>query len=251
MTRVTKRLALASSLLLCAHVASAQTADQVVEKSLAALGGRAALVKLKTRASTGTITLLTPLGEVSGSIETFNAAPNKSRTLIKADLSSLGAGPLVLDQRFDGKSGYIMDSLQGNREMSGGQLEALKNGSFPHPFLNYKEMGASVTVSGKEKVGERDAYLLLIEHPTGPVVRLLVDAESYLPVKTIIKVEVPQLGRDVEQSTEMLDYREVDGIKLPYRLKVSSSVQNFTVEIAKIEHNVPIDDALFSKPATP
>ena len=62
------------------------------------------------------------------------------------------------------------------------------------------------------------------------------------------RLVLPQLGREVEQTTEFLDYREVDGVKLPFQLKSTSSVQNYTIEITKVEHNVPVDEALFSKP---
>src|SRR6267154_739013 len=72
--------------------------------------------------------------------EIVGQAPNKSRTLIKLDLSAFGAGQMVFDQRFDGTSGYVLDSLQGNRDMTGDQLEAMRNSSFPSPYLNYKEL---------------------------------------------------------------------------------------------------------------
>ena len=244
-------LSLVSLLLISPHVASAQTADEVVEKCLTALGGRAAHGKLKSRSAAGTITLSTPAGEISGSIETLNQAPNKSRTLIKADLSALGAGQLVVDQRFDGSSGYVMDTLQGNRDITGNQLDNLRNGSFPNPLLNYKQLGTTAQLSGKEKIGERDAYLLVFEPPTGSVVRQYIDAETYLPVKLVVKVDVPQLGRELEQTTEFLDYRDVDSVKLPFQLKATSAVQNFTIVFTKVEHNVPIDEKLFSKPAAP
>ncbi len=121
------RLAVAVVVLLSANAAWAQTADEVIEKSLAALGGRAAHAKIKTRSMAGTITLGTPAGDIPGTIEIVNALPNKTRTLIKADLTSLGAGPLVIDQRFDGKSGYVLDTLQGNREITGNQLDNMRN----------------------------------------------------------------------------------------------------------------------------
>src|SRR5690349_8261379 len=101
-----------------AHVASAQTADEIIEKSITAMGGRAAMEKIKSRVMSGTITLRTPVGEVPGTIEVINAAPNKARTLIKADLSSLGAGPMQIDQRFNGTDGYVLDSLQGDRPIT-------------------------------------------------------------------------------------------------------------------------------------
>lgn len=221
----------------------------MVEKSLAALGGRAALMKLTSRSAVGTINLSTPAGEIAGTVEVLNAAPNKSRTLIKADLSSLGAGQLVVDQRFNGTVGYSMDSLQGNRDITGNQLDNLKNGSFPNPMLTYKEQGATVKLSGKEKVGDRDAYVLLLEPTAGSAVRQYVDADTYLPLRVVIKVDVPQLGEAVEQTTTLQDYRDVDGVKLPFRIVATSSVQNYTIVFTRIEHNVEVDQTLFSKPA--
>jgi hypothetical protein len=235
----------------CAHVALAQTADEVIEKSITAVGGRAALMKLKTRSMTGTITLSTPAGEIAGSVEILNATPNRSRNVIKADLTALGAGPLVLDQRFDGNAGYVLDSLQGNRDITGNLLDYMRNNSFPHPFLNYRDLGTVARLSGKERVGEREAYLVSFESTSGSVVHQYIDAETYLPIKTVVKVEVPQLGQQVEQATEFLDYREVDGIKMAFQLRATSSVQNYTITITKVEHNITIDDALFSKPSTP
>jgi hypothetical protein len=245
---LSRRLAVVLLLVACAQVARAQTADEVIERSLTATGGRAALGKLKSRLMTGTITLSTPAGDVTGSVEILNASPNKSRSLIKVDLSALGAGPLVLDQRFNGSSGYVLDTLQGNRDMTGNQLDNMRNGSFPHPFLNYKELGSTAQLGGKEKVGERDAYVVIFEPPSGSVVRQYIDAETYLPVKTTMKVEVPQLGQEMEQTVEFLDYREVDGVKIPFRLAATSAVQNYTVTFTKVEHNVRIDETLFSKP---
>jgi outer membrane lipoprotein-sorting protein len=248
---VSTRLAAVLFLLGCTPLASAQTADEVVEKSLTALGGRAAFAKVKSQSASGTITLATPGGEVTGTIELLNAAPNKVRSLVKVDLSALGAGQLILDQRFNGTSGYALDTLQGNHEITGNQLDNMRNGSFPHPFLNYKEMGTAVQLGGKEKVGDRDAYVLVFEPTSGSVVRQFVDAETYLPVKAVVKIDVPQLGQQVEQTVETSDYRDVDGVKLPFRLQATSSVQNYTIVITKVEHNVAIDETLFSKPAAP
>ena len=197
----------------------------------------------------GTIAFATPGGDFSGTIEILNAAPNKSRTLVKADLSSVGAGQLVLDQRFDGSSGYVLDSMQGNRDITGNQLDNLRNGSFPHPFLNYKDMGTTVKLIGKEKVGEREAYVLTFDPASGSEVRQYIDAETYLPLKVVVRMDVPQLGGELEQTNEFSDYRDVDGVKLSFRLRSLSSAQNFTITITKVEHNITVDPALFSKPA--
>ena len=241
------RLAVAVVVLVSANAAWAQTAEELIEKSLTALGGRAAHEKIKTRSMAGTITLGTPAGDIPGTIEITNALPNKTRTLIKADLTSLGVGPLVIDQRFDGQSGYVLDSLQGNRELTGNMLDNMRNTGFPHVFLSYKALGITAKLQGKEKVGERDAHVLVFEPASGSTIRQFIDAESFLPIRFVMKVTVPQMG-ELEQTTELTDYREVDGIKLPHKLIASSSVQSYTVEISKVEHNGPVDEKVFVKP---
>jgi hypothetical protein len=83
---------------------------------------------------------------------------------------------------------------------------------------------------------------------SGSVARQFIDTETYLPIKLAVKVDVPQVG-ELEQLTELSDYREVDGVKIPFKIRVSSAVQSFTITVTKVEHNTKIDDALFSKPA--
>ena len=245
---LTLRIAAVVMILACAQVARAQTADEIIEKSIAAMGGRAAISKIKTRVSTGTITLTTPAGDIPGTIEVYNAAPNKIRTVIKADLSAFGAGPLTVDQRFDGAIGYVLDTLQGNRDITGNQLENMKNNSFPHPFLAYKAMGTSVKLGAKEKDGAGEAYSITFEGTTGSPIHQLIDAQSFLPTKSVVTVNVPQLGQDVEQTAIVSDFKPVDGVMVPHKLVVSSSIQGFTVTFAKIENNVAIDEKMFSKP---
>jgi hypothetical protein len=232
------------------QTALAQTADEVIEKHLVALGGRAVIAKLKSRSMKGTITVSTPAGEISGIIEVLNQQPNKTRTFIQMDLSALGAGQITQDQRFDGTSGYVIDSFQGNRDITGQQLENMKNGSFPHPLLNYKVAGTTVELGGKETVAGHPAYVLVLKFKNGPAIRQYVDAESYLLLKQVVKVDVPQFGSEVEQTTEYSDFRDVDGIKIPFQAKTTSAIQTLTVHVSQVQHNIEIDQALFSKPAS-
>lgn len=241
------RLVVAVLVLTWPVLASAQTADEIVEKHLTAIGGRAALAKLQSRTMVGTITLSTPGGDVTGPIEALNQAPNKQRTLINLDLSALGAGPVVIDQRFDGTTGYVLDSMQGDRPIGGSQLENMKNAAFPTPLLNYEERGTTVELKGKAKIGERDAYELIVQRKGGTAARQFVDAESYLPLRLIVTVDVPGMGA-LDQTTDFSDQRDVDGVKIPFLLKSSSAVQSFTIVVTKVEHNTAVDEKLFVKP---
>jgi len=244
-----RRLVLLTLFLGCVQFAAAQTADDIIEKDLAALGGRTALSNLRSRSMKGTITW-SNLGDLTGTVEILNEVPNKSRTFVQLDLSGLGLGAnsFVQDQRFDGTSGYVIDTIEGNRDITGEQLDAMKNAQFPSPLLNYKGMGTTVELAGKEKVGDRDAYVLIGKPKAGPVIRYYIDAETYLPIRSVMKIMDPQLGTEVEQTQETSDFREVDGVKVPYRIKTTSDLRTVLVTITQVEQNKQIDQSLFSKP---
>jgi zinc protease len=234
--------------LVAAALVSAQTAEDLVEKHIAALGGRDVLSKLQSRLVTGTISVTTPGGDVKGSLESYNKAPNKSRRVVKMDLSSFGMGEMVVDQRFDGTVGYVIDAVNGNRELSGRQLEDAKSDYFPSTFLKYKELEIKVEAGGTEKVGDREARILIMTSKSGTPMKFFLDSETMMAMKMVATVNVPQLGGDIEQTTEFGDYREVDGVKIPFEVKVTNTAQSITIKFSKVEHNKEIDDAMFSKP---
>lgn len=59
----------------------------------------------------------------------------------------------------------------------------------------------------------------------------------------------PQSGGEIEQTVDLSDYRDVDGVKGPFTVKVSNPAQTVTISLTKVEHNKPIDDAMFARPA--
>jgi hypothetical protein len=120
--------------------------------------------------------------------------------------------------------------------------------AFPNPFLAYKQAGTALTLRGKEKVGERDAYVLIAEPKSGSTIRVYIDAETFLSVKSVSTAEAPQVGQ-FEQTTELLDYRDVDGVKVPFLIKSTSTVQSFSIAITRVEHNVKVDPSIFAKSA--
>ncbi|HZM92096.1 MAG TPA: outer membrane lipoprotein-sorting protein [Vicinamibacterales bacterium] len=240
--------ALFTALVIWAVPCLAQTADEIIEKHLAAAGGRAALNKLTSRVSTGAISITTPVGELKGTVEVYNKAPNRIRTLVKIDAVALGGGQIINDQRFDGATGYVIDSFNGNREIAGDQLAAMKNGGFPTPLLTYKDTGVTAALSGRETVGTSDAYVIQFTPKTGPGIRVFIDTKSFMVVKTIITVNVPQLNRPIDQVVEFSDYRDVDGIKIPYTTKSTNPLQTITATLNDVKHNTEIDDSVFSKP---
>ena len=101
----------------------APTADELVEKHLAALGGRSALTKLESRIARGTVSIRPgrrprrPGGDLRQGAE-------QDRTYFRVDLSQFGAGELVVDQRCDGKTAFVSNSMTGDRRDHRPQLRA-------------------------------------------------------------------------------------------------------------------------------
>jgi hypothetical protein len=227
----------------------ALTADELVEKHLTALGGRSALAKLESRVARGTISISAQGADVAGPVEIYAKAPNKTRTYFRVDLSQFGAGELVVDQRCDGKTAFVSNSMRGDREITGTQLQGMLNASFPTPLLTYKQAGTALDLKGKDKVGTRDVYVLQYMPKAGPSSTQFFDAETWLLVRVVTKVDAAELGGEMEQTTDLSDYRDVDGVKVAFALKVVNPVQTLAVAVDTIEHNKPLDDAMFARPA--
>lgn len=231
--------------------ASAQTADEIVEKHLAALGGRDALGKITSRRSIGTMTIATPGGDLSGPIEISAKAPNKARVVIQLDLSAVGAaGTMTIEQKFDGTAGWALNSMQGDSEITGNQLDNMRNNTLPSALLTYKAAGTKIEVLPKEQIAGQDVIVLRVTPKAGSVARLFLDAQTYLLVRTVATVNAPQLGGDIEQTGEFSDYRAVDGVKVAFHVVNSNPLQTGTIKLTKVEHNVAIDDAIFVKKGT-
>jgi outer membrane lipoprotein-sorting protein len=248
MRRSLKPFILVVTGLLWTSTAQAQTADEVVEKHLAAVGGRAVLAKATSQVATGTMVVSTQGMDLSGPVEIYRKAPNKARSFIRLDLSAVGGTELTVDQRCDGKTGFASNSMQGDREITGDQLQAMLNNTFPSSLLNYKEAGGKVELTGKDKVGDRAVHVLLYTPMAGPASRMFIDAETYDVLRTVTKINVPEAGGEVEQTIDVGDFRTVSGMRLPFRVTTVNTTQTVSITLAKIEINVPIDDAMFARP---
>jgi len=78
MRTLTTRLAAVIAILLGgAGATAAQSADEIIEKSIAAMGGRAAFDKITSRLMTGKASISTPQGDIPATFEQLLAAPNK------------------------------------------------------------------------------------------------------------------------------------------------------------------------------
>ena len=107
-------------------------------------------------------------------------------------------------------------------------------------------MFTEAQVRGIEKLGDHEAYLVVGRREGKPPLRLYFDSQSGLLVRLIRYVETP-LGR-LPTQIDYADYRDVGGLKVPFRWTVARPSGRFTIQVTDAKQNVPVDDAKFARP---
>lgn len=219
-------------------------AEEIFSKYVEAVGGKAAIQKVQTRVYEASFTrpkLVNPSGKLF-ELQIYQKAPDKVLAVVTA------ADGSVTYQGYNGKVGWIKTPVV-QRELTSAEVAQLKERTDLYRELNLKDQFSSVRVVSKQKVGERDAYYVAGENVNGKRERLYFDTETGLLLRRVV-LSKTILGLDPVQ-TDYLDYREVDGVKLPFTLEISyldSSHYNTTRKYSQIRSNVPVDDAKFEPP---
>jgi photosynthetic reaction center cytochrome c subunit len=214
------------------------SADQIVNRYVEAVGGRAAWKKLTSRVSTGTIDV--PDMQISGTVEFHEKAPNRLLRVIILNGASFRQG-------FDGTTAWTDDPQDGLRTETGAELEDTRfDADFYHP-LDLRQLYSKFTLTGTEIIGEHDAYVVEAARAGADADKMYFDVKTGLAIRLISKRHTPE-GVSVYQE-DLEDYREVDGIKLPFTVHQSISQPSFTITFTEVRHNVELDDSEFLKPA--
>ena len=216
------------------------TVDQILDKYVQALGGKAAMEKLTSTAAKGTFEL--PTFGASGSAELWDKAPNK--TALKLDIPGFG----IVQQGFNGTVAWSQDPQSGLREKTGAELSGEKLDAEFYKPLKLKQLYPKITVKGKDKVGDKDAYVLEATPAEGSTETWYFDASTGLLARLDIERDSPQGKMAVQVFQE--DYKEVDGVKVPHTVRQVTPAFTIIIKLDEVKHNVAIDDAKFNKPAT-
>lgn len=202
---------------------SQPTPQQIIDKYVEAAGGKAAFAKLHSRVSRAQ-TETVGMGQ-KGSLELYEKAPNKFAMLI--DVPGVG----IMMRGNNDQASWWQDPLQGYIEFSGpGSLDAIREAYFDKT-TSLKNFYPEWQFKGKEKVGQTDAYV--IQGTTSDLSKYYFDVQTGLLLR--------------KGNTYYEDYREIDGVKLPYLIREDSLLGfSFVYKITEIKHNVPIDEAKFA-----
>jgi outer membrane lipoprotein-sorting protein len=227
-------------------VASAQTADEIVKKALDARGGADKIRAVQSERITGHIS---SAQGVEGGFVLELKRPYKMHSEISVD------GQKIV-RVYDGKSaGWTINPFAENKDIQPMSEEDLKSiteeSDMDGPLVDYKSKGHSIELVGKEDLDGKPVYHLKLTTKNGDVRSYLIDASSFLTAKWVGLRKIAD--KDFPWESVLSDYREVQGLKYPFKIEQGSPGTDFKQTLAtdKIEINPSLDDSRFSKPQSP
>jgi photosynthetic reaction center cytochrome c subunit len=217
---------------------AAPAADQLLDKYLAATGGAEAIKKITSRVQTGT---LTAFGGQHFPVDVFAKAPDK-----RLSIMHLQTGDSVT--AYDGHEGWL--AVPGRTHiMSAEENAASRIDADLYFATRVKSLYQKFRVEPGEKIDGHETWLVTGRTEGQPPIRLYLDQQSGLLLRLVRYAETP-LGRNPTQ-IDYADYRDADGVKVPYRWILSRPGNGFTIQVDQMQQNVPVDDAKFARPAAP
>jgi hypothetical protein len=221
------------------------SAEQVLDKYIQALGGAQKLAGLTSFIATGTQEGYVDV-KGGGVFQIFAKAPDKRTVQIRfPDAPDRG------DQTrsFDGKIGWVTTprALLGEYQVTGSELDGLKLDaelSFPGQI---KQVLTNLRIGYNESIDGKEVQVVQGTGPRGLLATLFFDKQTGLLVRLLRYSRTP-IGR-VPTQVDYYDYRDVDGIKFPFKYKFSWLDGRDSFTISSVKTNVPIDESKFGKPS--
>ncbi len=242
MRNMMKPLALAGAVaLLTTSSALALTVDEAIARNIEARGGAQKWKDIKSI-------------EVSGEMTSWSKK-----------------APFTLQRTSDGK--YHLDSIQdekkyeagydgqlawwenafmgeGARKMRGNDLSLLmRELDFPTPLFTYKDKGYEAKLIGEKEFEGADAIAIELKRTDGQVETWYLDPKSFLEIGR--ESQGSDFGRAVPQRTYFDDFRDVSGVKVPFRVESQWYTRERIMNVQKAQANVLLDDAVFKMPPPP
>ncbi len=243
-------LACISSLAAAAEPAAEQglSADQIVEKNIAARGGLDAWRKIQTMVWVGHIEGATPVLDMPFAL--LQKRPNKTHFEIQAQNR-------ISLRVYDGAHGWkLRPTGSGKPELQPFTAEEL---SFAHdgqgidgPLMDYQTKGVVVALDGIDEVEGHKAYRLNVKLPSGASHHVWIDAKTFLDVK-YDRESRNSFGMSGRLSVFYRNYKTIDGVQIPLMIESGGDNGKGTEKmvIDKVLLNPPLQDRLFAKPNIP
>ena len=220
--------------------APAQTADEIINKWIDAMGGRDKLGSIKTVYTEDDLNFMN------------NIVPRKTYKIDGKGFKSETdfSGQKIIDC-YTVDSGWSVNPLAGvsapadmpTEQVKVGQLQLYTAG----PLYDYAAKGSKAELAGKEDLNGAAGYKLRLTSASGVEINFFIDSATYYILKEVTKMNTG--GQDIEITTVNSDYRKTaDGFVMPFLQEITLPGLTLTITNKKVEINKEIDPDIFEKP---
>ena len=235
------KLSLLFLLVISGLITNAQTADEIINKHIEAIGGKDKISNIKTVQIESVMTVM------------GNEAPMTTTILNgKGYRNEIDFNGTKIVQVVTDKGGWMINPMMGasdptampDEQFKGSRAQIVVGG----PLMDYASRGYTVEIKGKEKVGTVDAYKIIMTTPDKLSTTFYFDPTTYYILKAVSIVNMN--GQEAETTSTFSDYRKTDaGYILPYSSEITSSMGfSMTANVKKVDVNKDVDPKIFDMP---
>jgi hypothetical protein len=218
--------------------AALPTANAILRRYRAAIGGESLIRKYTSRRATGRFEL--PAQGIGGPVELVAAAPDRMR--LRIDLGALGA----MQRGYDGKVGWAIDPAVGPRLLSGAELEEVRHSADFYYDLHDPAGFRSITVIRRAPFEGRDCYAVRLVRPSGFELVEYFDVRNGLIDGMRMSSSSP-MGTVPDVVTVLDDYRRFGGLLMATVARQKALGIDSTLTLDHVEYDT-VPDAAFAMP---
>ena len=223
---------------------NAPSADQILDKYIQALGGAQRLSSLTSFVARATYQGYDDPEKRPAEI--YAKAPDERAIIVHTPNGDSST-------TYDGHSGWLAapdtDQPMPVMTLTGGDLEGAKVDASLNFPAGLKQQFTKWLVGFPTTINDRDVQVVQGSNPGESPVKFYFDQQSGLLVRVVRYTNLP-VGLNPTQ-VDLADYRDVSGIKVPFRWTVTWTDGRSVMELTQVQPNATIDAAKFAKPVPP
>ena len=222
------------------HAQPVPTATAVLDKYVAAIGGRAALDQLTSIKQAATLQI--PAVGLEAAVEAYMAAPNKMAS--KAAIPGMGE----MLQGTDGTVAWDVNPMQGPRLLADKELAQMRQTADFRGNLTkgVESFSTAENLGAAPFAGEQAWKLRLVHKETGVEMLMYFSVASGLALGYEMTQESP-MG-PIQASIKLSEYKVFGGIKFPTRTEMTVGPQQMITVVKDVTLN-GVPDSAFAIPA--
>jgi CubicO group peptidase (beta-lactamase class C family) len=218
-------------------VKHSMTAEQVMTAAVEASGGESNLRRHRSIVQAISLDFENQGVKAKGTVSAM--VPNMTSSDV--EFFALGKSIGWARDYFDGAAGGSATSFSPPEALAGTRLDEAKTLSDFHGLMNWKTMFKKVELRDTAKVGDEDAYVVVMTPERGNPVTIYVSTKSYLVLRRDT-LQTSSTSNIKLPLTELYsDYRTVDGLVIPFKaLQKTATMGDVAVVVTDVKLDVDI-----------